>query len=161
MAPRSPSSSCAAHESLMTHKRESAPHLRVFLQIGAFCPPAVTHIDAAAPLAHIYPAKWHFLPDRSRRTTTHLRSLMTHLGPSVADLPASPCTGAPISANDPASAHASTMGASCGSSTVIAGASNSYPVRESSGKTTTRAPAERWSYPVSVDTAGLDSDSCL
>jgi hypothetical protein len=50
---------------------------------------------------------------------------------------------APTSANDPASAQASRMGANRRSSTVIAGASSSYPVRESSGKTTTRAPAER------------------
>src|SRR5262249_17997026 len=44
---------------------------------------------------------------------------------------------------DPVWAHASTRGASRGSSAAIAGASSSYPVRESSGKTTTRVPAAR------------------
>src|SRR5436309_1956207 len=46
-------------------------------------------------------------------------------------------------ASDPVSAHAATRGDSRGSSTVIAGASSSYPVRESSGKATTRVPAAR------------------
>lgn len=50
---------------------------------------------------------------------------------------------APTSAVAPVSAHASTIGASLESSAVIAGASNSYPVNESSGKTTTRACAAR------------------
>ena len=55
--------------------------------------------------------------------------------------PASPGTGAPASATDPASAHASASGTSRGSRAESAGASSSYPVSESSGKTTTRAAA--------------------
>ena len=57
--------------------------------------------------------------------------------------PASPGTGAPASATDPVSAHASASGHSRGSWAVSAGASSSYPVSESSGKTTTRAAAAR------------------
>src|SRR5258708_5833331 len=66
----------------------------------------------------------------------------------MCDRPASPGTGAPTSATDPVSAHASTMGIRRGSWTVIAGASSSYPVSESSGKTTTRAPALRTAAPL-------------
>src|SRR5687768_2230801 len=55
----------------------------------------------------------------------------------------SPGTGAPTSAIEPVFAHASTTGASRGSVGAIAGASSSYPVSDSSGKTTTRALARR------------------
>src|SRR5205823_3134106 len=54
-----------------------------------------------------------------------------------------PGTGAPASATEPVSAHASTSGASRASSAASGGASSSYPVSDSSGKTTTRAPARR------------------
>ncbi len=62
---------------------------------------------------------------------------------AMCERPSSPRTGAPASATDPVSAQASIIGASRGSSAVIAGASSSYPVKESSGKTTTLAPAAR------------------
>ena len=62
---------------------------------------------------------------------------------AMCDFPASPSTGAPTSANEPIPAQASTMGARFGSSTPIAGASSSYPVKKSSGKTTTRVRARQ------------------
>src|SRR5690242_10928245 len=55
----------------------------------------------------------------------------------------SPGTGDPTSATEPVSAHAATSGRSRGSSGATGGASSSYPVSDSSGKTTTRAPAAR------------------
>lgn len=55
----------------------------------------------------------------------------------------SPATGAPARASAPASPHASTNGANRVSSTDTTGASNSYPVSDSSGKTTTREFAAR------------------
>ena len=61
----------------------------------------------------------------------------------MCDRRASPDTGAPTSASAPMSAHASTTGARCGSSSATTSASSSYPVSDSSGKTTTRVPAER------------------
>ena len=57
--------------------------------------------------------------------------------------PASPGTGAPASATDPVSAHASARGHSRGSAAVRADAPSSYPVSESSGNTTTRDAAAR------------------
>lgn len=55
----------------------------------------------------------------------------------------SPATGAPTSASVPSSAHARTSGVNRLSSTGTAGPSHSYPVSDSSGKTTTRARAAR------------------
>src|SRR6266542_4307604 len=62
---------------------------------------------------------------------------------AMCNRPDPPSTGAPTSASVPDAAQASTIGANRESSTATVGASSSYPVRDSSGKTTTRAPAAR------------------
>jgi hypothetical protein len=57
--------------------------------------------------------------------------------------PSGPATGAPASASAPVAAQAPTSGASRSSPRLTGEASSSYPVSDSSGKTTSRAPAAR------------------
>jgi hypothetical protein len=62
---------------------------------------------------------------------------------AMCERPSEPAAGAPRNASVAVSAQAATSGARRGSSASIRSASSLYPVIESSGKTTTRAPAER------------------